>query len=319
MAVNSFSDDDITSDYLNRDRLLKQLILEVQKQDDYRSKQQLIVARIADTILRSRPLCRSFKGQPLTGVYKEIYERVKLQLEQALNKQLEKYELDQLLDSNWVNQLQNQTFKQILDDNSLKKLGLAAQKYPLQSELRSHALTELIKAIELSGRLCRPHREKFSPQFYQILYEEAVSETFTYVCLYIDRYDPERGGKKFMNWVNFRLDKLVLECRRKFSHWQEKQLPSLVDLEQISQPEERPFLSELLYQCIEEDIDNLFQQTHIRNCQQATFKKIALARLSGKTWEEIAQELDVIVPTLSSFFQRCCRKFAPLLKQKLQS
>jgi DNA-directed RNA polymerase specialized sigma24 family protein len=319
MAGNFFFEDKDASDLLNRDKLLKQLVQEIQEQGSFLSKQQLILARIAEIILRSRPICHLFKGKPLTGIYREIYDLVKIQLQQDLKQELEKYNIANLINSNWSNKLQNQAFKKVLDDRLLKALGLAAQEHLPQTELRSYALTELIKAIQLSGRLCRPHREKFSPQFYELIYEEAVNETFTYICLNIDKYDPERGDKKFMNWVNFRLDKLVIDCRRKFSHWQNKQIPSLMDIEEISQPQEQFFLSEIIYQYIEEDPDDIFKTIHIKNRDEANFQKIALARFSGQSWEEIAQELNIVVPTLSSFFQRSCSTLAPLLKEKLQS
>jgi hypothetical protein len=82
-----------------------------------------------------------------------------------------------------------------------------------------------VEAIRLSGKLSHPHRTRFSPQFYDLLYEEAVNKTLMYVCRKIDKYDPERGqDKKFMTWVNFRLDRVIIETSREFKD------PKLVDL-----------------------------------------------------------------------------------------
>lgn len=77
----------------------------------------------------------------------------------------------------------------------------------------------------------------------------------------------------------------------------------------IVQQEEPPSLFERICEAIEEDAENLFKQAHIRNRPDANFQAIALARFSGKTWEEISAKLKISVSTLSVFFLRCCQKF----------
>ncbi len=301
------------------DELLEKLIREVQQHHPQSQERQLALSELVEYILRSRSICRPVTSQHLSAVHQEIYQQLRQQLLDHLPQELRQYNSTRTSAREWVKTLLKQAFNQVLNDAQLKKLALATQQLPPNSDRRRHALGELIEAIRLSGRLCRPHREKFSPDFYELLYEEAVIETLSYVCQKIDKYDPERGQKKFMSWVNFRLDKLVIECRRKFSHLNVKELPSLNDLETIEQPRRSPYLSEMVRECIEEDRDNLFRQAHIRNQPQANFRALALARFSGKTWEEIASESGIVVPTLSSFYQRCLQKFAPKLKQYLQS
>ena len=314
LFIGCFSDGE--SD--DQDELIKQLLIEAQQTKNLLVQHNLVLGRIVDTILLMRPICRQFNGQPLDVVYQELYDLIEKQLLQEVSKELTQRNINNLVVSQWSKRIQDRVFKQVLDDEQLKKLGLAAQKHPPQSALRSHALTELIRAIQLSGRLCHPHKERFSAQFYQLLYEEAMIETLTYVCLNIDKYDPNRGNKKFMNWVNFRLDKLIFDCYRRFNYLPDNQLPSLQDIEEIYQKEKQPFLSELLYQYIEEDTDNVFKSTHIRNNSNANFQNIALARFAGNSWEQISEELDIAIPTLSSFFQRCCQKFASLLQKQLK-
>ncbi|GAB4236393.1 MAG: hypothetical protein Kow0049_21460 [Stanieria sp.] len=310
---------DFESDqFSSSDELLKQLLFELQHSKKLFSQQQLIIARMVELILRSRPICRQFNGN-LWGIYQEIYDQAKQQIFQLITQDGLWFNSKKININTWKNNLQKQAFKSILTDAKLKQLGLEAQKAPPQSDLRSYALTELIRAIQLSGRLCRPYQESFTPQFYQLLYEEAVIITFSYVCLRIDLYDPERGKGKFMNWVNFRLEKAIIECRRKFNHWQTKELPTITDLETINQPEISPLLSELLYKYIEEDANQIFSQIHIRNRPDANFRAIALAKFNGYSWEEIAENFQLTVSTLSSFYQRSCQKLAPLLKQELQS
>ena len=305
-------------------QLIKELLNRVQTINDLRQKESAIDS-IAVTILRSRPLCRQFNGMPLQGVYREIYDLAKEDLQIHLHQYLE---IDAVASPNtkriqqiqpaYLYALQKRIFKNILDDVLLKKMGLTAQKYTVNSELRTYALTELIKAIKLSGRLSRPHVYKFSASLYQTLYEEALAETFAYICLNIDMYDPNRGNRKFMNWVNYKLDKFILKCYQKTQKYSQYELPSLSDLEQISQPSNTPNLAEILQEYLVQNPNSIFTTAHIRNRPDANFSRIALAKFSGNTWEQISQQLNIPIPTLSSFYNRWCRRFAPLLKTELQ-
>lgn len=69
--------------------------------------------------------------------------------------------------------------------------------------------------------------------------------------------------------------------------------------------------------CIEQDVDQVFRQAYIRDRPDANFRAIALARLNHRSWDELSTELGIKVPTLSSFFQRCCDKFAPKFQEYL--
>lgn len=283
---------------------LEQLIERAQQTD------AAAIEQLAEVLLRSRKVGRPPLGQPLDGIYQELCDRTYQQLCQDLPAALKTYPLT-LPARPWGMAQLHQAVRKALDDDLLKRLALEAQKHPPQSTRRRHALVQLIEAIRLSGRLARPHRGKFSPQFYDLLYEEAVNKTLTYLCRQIDRYDPERGqNQKFMNWVNFRLDRTLIECRREFSDRNTQSLPHLNDLETLPQPETRPSLAADLCDYIEADPDGDFQSTHIRHRPDASFQAIALARLAGKSWEDISAELSIKIPTLSSFFQRCCNKFS---------
>jgi hypothetical protein len=285
------------------------------------------INEIVVTILRSRPICHRFKGMPLTGVYQGIYLQAKEQLIHHLKMQINSPRSTQKsgikivlqsLSAVYLYKLQTQIFLKNLDDQQLKDMGLAAQNFPLNSELRTYALTELVKAIKFSGRLCRPHRSKFSPELYQRLYDEAIAETFGYICLNIDLYDPNRGDKKFMNWVNYKLDKSLLKCYGQYHKYAKFEIPSSQNLEQIVQVAAAPDLTEILREYIIRDPDQIFSTTHIRNRPDANFTQVALAKFSGQSWEQISRKLDIPIPTLSSFYNRWCRRFTPLIDTELK-
>lgn len=294
---------------------LEQLIQQIQ-QADSTTRSQLIAA-LAELLLKSRKVGRSPQGQPLTGIYRELRDRIYQQLLQDLPPALETYS-PSLSASEWASPLQRQAVRKVLDDDQLKQLALEAQKHPLQSALRRHALVQLVEAIRLSGRLARPHRGKFSPQFYDLLYEEAVNRTLAYLCRQIDSYDPERGqNKKFMNWVNFRLDRTLIECRQEFSDRNTQYLPNLQDLDSLPQPEPASCLLDDIRDYIQTDPDGAFRSTHVKDYPNVTFQAIALARLEGKSWEEISTDHSLKISTLSSFYQRWCNKFSAKFQELL--
>lgn len=302
------------------DERLDYLIKEVQRHAFQTEEWHLALTQLVDEILRSRKICRSLGGQPLFGVYQEIYEQVQQQLLQATGEQLNQHNPKQMTARTWSINLRDKAFRTTLDDDRLKKLAVEAQRHPLHSELRQYALGELVEAIRLSGRLCHPHRGKFSPHLYDLLYDEAVNKTLVYVCRKIDIYDPDKGEKrKFMNWVNFRLDKSILECWLEFRSLNSMNFPSLKELDDMVQPEEPPSLIEMVLECLEEDAGDIFKQAYIRNRPDVSFWSIALARLHGKSWEEMSENFGIKTPTLSSFFYRNCEKFRPHFQQCMYS
>lgn len=294
------------------DERLTQLVQEAQLLVSKGESVQLpLLTPLVDEILRSRPIGRSLPGRPLSGVYQEIFDRIHDHLLDGIVDALNHYNPTRESVRDWAIALQTTALKQVLDDVQLKQLALEAQRHPRQTAERQHALTQLVTAIKLSGRLARPHRTTFTPSFYELLYDEAVNRTLTYICCAIDNYDPDRGDKKFMNWVNFRLERVMIDCRHEFSDRETTELPNLNDLEHIAQPEESDSPVQLLRDYIEQDAEQVFQHTHIRDRPDANFRKIALDRFDDQSWEDISQCLGIKIPTLSSFFQRCCQKFAP--------
>ncbi|MEM8809730.1 MAG: hypothetical protein AAGF01_27220 [Cyanobacteria bacterium P01_G01_bin.38] len=292
----------------------KQLVCAIQGQLPGSEPYKRTLSELVEVIMRSRKIGRPPRGQPLTGVYQEVCDRIRQQVTQKVIEALDKGLIES--DATWGYQLQAQATEAALDDGLLKQLALEAQTYP--SPLRQHALMQLIEAIRASGRLAHPHRAKFAPAFYALLYEEAVNRTLVYVCQKIDTYDPERGqAQKFMNWVNFRLDRVLIECRREFSDRNTQALPNLNDLERLPQPESTPSLASDVRDYITADKHDLFKSAHVRNRPDATFQAIALARFSDQSWDDISAQFGVKVPTLSSFFQRCCDKFSEHFQELL--
>lgn len=208
----------------------------------------------------------------------------------------------------------------------LKQLALTAQQHPKKSRERQRALQKLISAIQQSGKLCRPRQGQFQG-FYQDIYAEALQRLFAFICERIDDYNTHKG--EVMTWVNFLLDKrFFIEASREV-------LPTVyrgvnakdiqkVEVEELdrSNPDELnpqlvPSLSEEVARCLEEDPEGVFASTSIAKRPEVSFRYLALQRLAGYSWEELAAETNIVVPTLSCFYQRWLERFADKFKEYL--
>jgi hypothetical protein len=206
----------------------------------------------------------------------------------------------------------NQTEKDALDEQ-LKQLAISAQRHPPLTRERQVALTKLVQAILQSGRLSRPYRGQFSHR-YEEIYEEAQQELLVYICQHIDKYNSDLGP--VMRWCNVLLERRFFkEAIPKVMDKQGMQRITLPDLDNLPIPEEPPVLTELLKECIESDSENLFKTEHIENHPAANFQALAIQRILGKSWKEIAVEFDTKIPTVSGFYYRCLNKFSEKLKE----
>lgn len=80
-----------------------------------------------------------------------------------------------------------------------------------------------------------------------------------------------------------------------------------------------PSLSQLVKQCLEEDVNGKFKNKCVKNNPQANFKEIAKRRLLKQKWKDIATDLGVRASTLSDFYQRCLVEFSSEFKDYIQN
>ncbi|MBP0017770.1 MAG: sigma-70 family RNA polymerase sigma factor [Cyanobacteria bacterium SBLK] len=202
-------------------------------------------------------------------------------------------------------------------DERLRSLALEAQKHPSGSRMRRKAVECLLRTLQNSRKLCRPSVPTHLMGLYSEIYTIAKQNLFCYIFRKIDTYNPDKG--EVLQWANFllkrRFPEAIGEVTRsgKTLSWQNVQNMTLDDLDTAiarngsSTPSEDNNLREY----IEEDPDGIFHNAHVRNKPHATFQIIALKTLDGWSWQEISTELDVKIPTLSSFYQRNLKRFKP--------
>lgn len=197
-------------------------------------------------------------------------------------------------------------------DEELQHLALSIQQSPPSSQDRQATLGNLISLILQSGRLCRPQRGQFSG-LYDDIYDEAIQELLLFVCQNFDKYDPKRGS--VMTWVNMLLERRFFrEAIPRVLDNKEIRRISLDEIDYLPFPEKIVTPMELLEEYIEADPEHLFRRTCIKNLPKANFQIIAKRRIAGASWEEISEEFNLSISTISSFFYRCLGKFTPKLK-----
>ncbi|NDJ21156.1 hypothetical protein GS682_05780 [Nostoc sp. B(2019)] len=257
-------DSSISGAVITMDEQLTKLITEAQRHPLYSEERQKALTQLVDEIMRSRKICRTSKCQSLSSIYQETYQQVRQQLLHDVDGAIDNYNPQRTFTREWVNTLRDNACRKILDDAWLQRLALIVQQSKLQTEERDYGLRELIEAIRLSNRLCHPHSNNIPASFYKLIYEEAVNQTLLYVCLNINNYDPNRGRTgSFMTWVNFRLDRVVIEVRNELLNSDISFSPE--DLDKLPTPQEEPSLSEKFRECIKEDAENIFKRRHMRN------------------------------------------------------
>jgi hypothetical protein len=141
----------------------------------------------------------------------------------------------------------------------------------------------------------------------------------TYIYQKIDKFNPKQG--KFITWINFRLDRKVVEAWKRREILPDRPMIPLderEDIQTLSNPGQELSVTALIHRCLEEDVDGHFAQEHIRGYPQVDFRTIALCRFSGTNWEIISSQFQIKIPTLSSFFRRSCKKFRPVFRQYIQ-
>lgn len=196
-------------------------------------------------------------------------------------------------------------------DKQLNELAVAAQQHPSRSRERRHFLSLLLYSINYSEKRYR------GTNIPSEMYNDALQETFLYVCNNIEKYDPARSN--IMTWFNTRL---FWSVRELYQHKRRIPLPLSALSESISIESIPDLNSQKISSSTEEikdyilkDPDKIFRSTHLKSHPGANFQYIFLRSLEGLSRSEIARELNVPEQTLYSFLRRCAKKFAPILEE----
>lgn len=210
-------------------------------------------------------------------------------------------------------------------DAELKKIALEAQKYKPKSVQRRRLLNSLIRKIQNSGKLCRPHRGQFV-QYYAEIYTEACHRLFIYIGQKIDTF---KADGEVLKWANYLLkNRFFWEASKEITSYYEiagaeRQVRRLsteeldTEFNQQMQQTHSSLPSQQILELVREDPDRTFSSTYVTRRPDANFQYIFLQKSQGYTWKDIAKSLDMPQSTLSSFFQKWLKQFEPIFQEYL--
>ncbi|MBZ8180852.1 sigma-70 family RNA polymerase sigma factor [Oscillatoria salina] len=211
-------------------------------------------------------------------------------------------------------------------DQYLKELALEVQRYSPGSRKRRKALDKLIRVMQRPRVLPCLYPGRFKG-FYEEILSEAKQQLFLYICQNINNYNPEKG--EVLQWIKPYFKRFFIQASREFMPIAHQRIePAQIKRLSIDELEindslevneqQNYFFSEEVKHFVEEDSEGIFRETHIRSHPGANFQSIFLRRTDGYSWEEISSSLSISVSTLSRFYQRCLKKFAPLFQEHFQ-
>ncbi|MGD2180503.1 sigma-70 family RNA polymerase sigma factor [Lusitaniella coriacea] len=205
-------------------------------------------------------------------------------------------------------------------DEKLQHLAIAAQQFPLGTPQRQRTVHQLLVYLQASKKLCRPSCPRQLLGSYDEIYAIALQNLFKYLYKRIEAYDPEKAT--VLQWSNFLLTRRFPDAIREIQGMKDAQNVRLdtIDLEPDLQANSRnsvaPEVKKIL-NFLKENPDGIFTKLCVNELPNVHFQLIATQFLSGYKWHEISQQLNIPVSTLSSFYQRNLKRFAPLFKEYL--
>lgn len=214
---------------------------------------------------------------------------------------------------------------------------------PYNRRKRREALTQLHYSITKDSRLQSFYyslRQKYAGNLGQQLFEECYQEALGKTWLeFLEKYDPEQV--KVWSWFQTILNYRFLDVKNEYLHIRKSHQKIFVNksldqpisqkgTEQSEAPitygdlllssKERSYSSsyaEDLIKIITTDQWRIFINKYLRGLPRANYQAIAIKRYQGQTWQEIAQELNTNIGSITPFFTRSNQYFRPIIHELL--
>ncbi len=185
-------------------------------------------------------------------------------------------------------------------EEQLKQLVTETCQHPPRSLGRQKGLTTIIRLVNRSQKLWKES---------SAYYEDALQQTWLYFCRNLCEattakaaYDPERSS--IFTWMNSYLKRRLQDM---YIGEKIKPIPDPI-------PPEPSTLLDRILEWVEADSTKNLRRTHVRDRPDVNAQVLILKRLppDEASWQSLAQEFDLPISTLSSFYRRRC---LPILKQ----
>ncbi|NJR19591.1 MAG: sigma-70 family RNA polymerase sigma factor [Calothrix sp. CSU_2_0] len=199
-------------------------------------------------------------------------------------------------------------------EEQLRQLVEEACGHPPGSVPRQRLLTQIIRLV--GKKLWREST---------IYYQDALQQTWLYFCRNIcDAYDPDRGT--VITWLNVYLRHRLQDAYMKMQEENARKASASIQqsasgdrsditnpIDNLAAPPDAPPILDHVKLWVEQDINGDLYQTHIQGRPDVNCQVLILKRLPPEvSWKDLAQEYNLTVSTLSSFYQRQC---IPRLRQ----
>lgn len=315
---------------------LQRLVQRLQQQLQGNEREQGL-DELTEQIRQSGQLAYPQKGKLASSLYQDFCQQA---LQATLTEIRQKIESRHANDSvmTWVNRILERRFNEIVKahqiDGQLQQFAQNAQQHPPKSLERQRALNELVNLIRQSKRIGHPQRSLWASGVYEDLHSEAFQETLIVVCQKIDTYNSDYP---VMAWVNTILERRFSDVVKKYTkkgmtyipeNQKKSQILSLDDLETFTLDDiegkdpinEACSDDQLVRDFLRTDPENILRTSHVTGRPDITFQKIIWAKfVDDKIWDDMAQEWDIGISTLSCFYQRTLRKLMPYFQKYLGS
>lgn len=185
---------------------LTELAEQIQFPPDFESRSSALTA-LVKSAMRTRTICRPRQGQSLEGIYLEIFQTARQQMRCQFERAIDNYNPQLMPVRDWLISVRDGAFQEALEPDVLEQLAVKAQSCSCQNQdERRYALTELINALRISGKLLSQGR------YPSDIYHDAVNQTLLFVAQNVDAYNPQKG--RFIAWVNYRFSKILREVQK---------------------------------------------------------------------------------------------------------
>ena len=187
-------------------RQLAQLTTQVRQAPPRSESRAIALTELVEVLMKTSPICRRRPGQILEGIYLDIFQATKRHLRWQIESKIDQDNPRLIPVTDWLLAMRESAFQKVLEKDQLQQLAIEAQSHSGQTQAEQwRALTELINAIRLSGKLLNRGNYPLD------IYEDALNRTLLFVAQNLDTYNPNKG--EFMAWVNYRFSRLLQETQ----------------------------------------------------------------------------------------------------------
>ncbi|MEO1430820.1 MAG: hypothetical protein AAFV71_17505 [Cyanobacteria bacterium J06633_8] len=203
------------------------------------------------------------------------------------------------------------------------------QLYPPKTEEYLSACQQLFYATRLSGKAKRPYLNYRTSNYYPDIVHEYEIRVWRFICEKITYFDHSNSHNQnnssishFMNWLNGCSKNLFLKALDKHKRIAPSLLliednPNDNDYTNIPDTKQELTLSAKIINLIKQDEAGIFKSEYIRDKPHSNFRAVVILLCDGHKMKNIAEQFDVPLQSLHTFYKRCINKYRDYIQDNL--